>query len=126
MKHIHLFLSSVVLAFCSCSFEDCSGHKSRSLDQEMVKNEQAKFDEMPYDVVCYVNSISSDNNLRYASVRMQKDLTLKKNVENAFKISGLENVSDNEPELAVLMRLAWTSHDIFLFFATLMEEIVYG
>jgi hypothetical protein len=97
----------------------------------MVKNEQAKFDEMPYDVVCYVNSISSDNNLsdnnlRYASVRMQKDLTLKKNVENAFKISGLENVSDNEPELAVLMRLAWTSHDTFLFFATLMEEIVYG
>jgi hypothetical protein len=50
-------------------------------------------------------------------------LNMKEQVEQTFNIAGLENVDDNEPELAGIMRLAWIHHDPILFFAALMEEV---
>jgi hypothetical protein len=61
-------------------------------------------------------------NLRYVNCLTLSSLSLKKLVEQTFNISGLESISDNEPELACVMTLAHVSHDPFLLFQALIER----
>lgn len=65
-------------------------------------------------------------NLKNVNRFTRESLPLKKLVEQTFNISGLEGIDDNEPELAGVMRMAWTSHDPFLSFAALMEDVAVG
>jgi hypothetical protein len=130
MKYLNLMVLSVALAnsFCSCSnlVEDCSSNESKSSSETVNMNEKMKFNDLPVDMLFYLNSfleIRDQFSLKNVNSFSRNNLTLKNKVKQTFNISGLENFDDNEPELASVMRLAWISHDPSLFFAALMEEV---
>jgi hypothetical protein len=125
MKYIHLLISSIALSLCSCSTFDNSKYESKSL--ELVK--QSSLTGIPVDLLLYINSflgIQDQYYMRDLNKFTRNALTLKRKVEQTFHISGLDNIDDNEPELAGVMRLAWTSHNPILFFVGLVEQVVAG
>jgi hypothetical protein len=84
---------------------------------------------LPQDVLRYLNNflgIREQFYFKNLNRFTREALNMKDRVEKTFKISGLESVADNEPELAGVMRLAWTSHDPFLFFAGLLVDFISG
>lgn len=111
MKYTKFLISSLTLYVCLCS--------------NFVRT--AILDELPDDMLRYVNpylSYQEQDYFRNISGLTLTALTLKKKVEQIFNISGLENVADNEPELAGVLRLSWTSHDPFFAFVALMEDVL--
>jgi hypothetical protein len=129
MKYIHLLVSSLVLSFCSCSetFDDSSRNESKSSSETIKIREMAGFDGLPVDMLRYLNNFLENQDqfyLKNVNRFTRQALNMKEQVQHTFNISGLENVDDNEPELAGVMRLAWIRHDPFIFFAALMEEVV--
>jgi hypothetical protein len=123
MKYAHLFLLSLVPGSCSSSIED----NLNNIQNVPVK--KLSLEGMPSDMLRSIHDwlgIRDQNSMRLYNEDTLKALPLKKQVEQVFNISGLENVPDNAPELAGVMRLFWTSHDPFLFFAALMEDVVGG
>jgi hypothetical protein len=121
MKYICVLLSSLVLAVCSGSKFD---------DQNIVEvNVTTTFNDLHYKMIRLINTFMEPKdivNWRCVNCLTFSSLSLKKLVEQLFNISGLESISDNEPELAGVMALAHTSHDPVLFFAALMEDVVCG
>jgi hypothetical protein len=110
MKYTKFLISSLNLYVCLCS--------------NFVRT--AILDELPDDMLRYVNpylSYQEQDYFRNISGLTLTALTLKKKVEQIFNISGLENVADNEPELAGVLRFSWTSHDPFFAFVALMEDV---
>jgi hypothetical protein len=86
----------------------------------------AGFDGLPVDMLRYLNNFLENQDqfyLKNVNRFTRQALNMKEQVEQTFNITGLENVDDNEPELAGIMRLAWIHHDPFISFAALMEEV---
>jgi hypothetical protein len=128
MQYFHLLVSSLALSFCSCSesFDD-SRKESKSSSETINISEKASFNWLPVDMLRYLNNFLENQDqfyLKNVSRFTRNSLSLKKQVEQTFNISGLENFDDNEPELAGVMRLAWIKHDPLISFAALMEEVV--
>jgi hypothetical protein len=89
-------------------------------------NEKASFNSLPVDMLRYLNNFLGNRDqfyLKNVNRFTRKALNMKEQVMHLFNISGLENVDDNEPELAGIMMLAWNRHDPFLLFAELIEEV---
>jgi hypothetical protein len=130
MKYIFLILWSLVFASYSGSEVDDSKSESKSSSEHsMPSNMNSSFNMLPSDMIKYIAGFIDARDLiewRNVNVLNRSSLTLKWLVEQTFSIFGLENVADDEPELAGVMRLAWISHDDFIFFAALMEEVVGG
>jgi hypothetical protein len=125
MKYIFLVLSSLVLAFCSGPSEVIDSNNESKLSSE--KDTNSSFNRLPTDIIRLIATFMEPEeivNLRYMNCLTLSSLSLKRLVEQIFNISGLENISDNEPELAGVMRLAHTSHDPFLFFKALTNDII--
>jgi hypothetical protein len=123
MKYAHLFLLSLVPVSCSSSMAD----NSNNIPKAPVK--KSNLEGMPADMLRSIHGwlgTQDQSNMRLYNEDTRKALPLKKQVEQIFNISGLENVPDNAPELAGVMRLLWIRHDPFLFFAALMEDVVGG
>jgi hypothetical protein len=100
---------------------------SNNIPKAPVK--KSNLEGMPSDMLRSIHAwlgIQDQSNMRLYNEDTRKALPLKKQVEQIFNISGLENVPDNAPELAGVMRLLWISDDPFLFFAALMEDVVGG
>jgi hypothetical protein len=125
IKYIYLLLSmSLVLASCSGSKVD---------DQNKVKlkfgNGKATFNDLRYDMIRHIATFMEPTDIvtwRYVNCLTLYSLPLKKLVEQTFNIFGLESIADNEPELAGIMRFTHISHDPFLFFKALMNDVVGG
>jgi ankyrin repeat protein len=123
IKYICVLLSSLALASCSSLKFD---------DQNMVEfkngnDEKATFNDLRYDIIRHIATFMEPEdivNLRYVNSLTLSSLSLKKLVEQAFNISGLESIADNEPELAGVMRLAHDSHDHMLLFKALINDII--
>jgi hypothetical protein len=128
MKYIFLILWSLVFASYSGSEVDDSNSESKSSSEHSVpSNMNSSFNMLPSEMIRYIAGFIDARDLiewRNVNVLNRSSLTLKWLVEQTFSIFGLENVADDEPELAGVMRLAWISHDDFIFFAALMEEVV--
>jgi hypothetical protein len=130
MQYFHLLVSSLALSFCSCSesFDDSSNQSKSYLESETIYIiEKASFNWLPVDMLRYLNNFLEKQDqfyLKNVDRFTRQALNMKEQVEQTFNIAGLENVDDNEPELAGIMRLAWIRHDLFLFFSALMEEVV--
>jgi hypothetical protein len=127
MKYIHLLVSSLVLSFCSCSetFDD-SRKESKSSSETINISEKASFSVLSIDMLLYLNNFLGFRDqfcLKNVNRFTRDSLNLKERVMHLFHIYGLESFDDNEPELAGVMRLAWTSNDPFLFFAALFEDV---
>jgi hypothetical protein len=127
MRYTFLFLSSLLFSYCSGSKVSYLSSESKLLSE--VDRNQSSFNTLPFDTVKLTASYLDANDLVY--FRNFNSLTLfslplKMLVEQTFNISGLEGIDDNEPELAGVMRMAWTSHDPFLSFAALMEDVAVG
>jgi hypothetical protein len=127
MRYTFLFLSSLLFSYCSGSKVSYLSSESKLLSE--VDRNQSSFNTLPFDTVKLTASYLDANDLVY--FRNVNSLTLfslplKMLVEQTFNISGLEGIDDNEPELAGVMRMAWTSHDPFLSFAALMEDVAVG
>jgi hypothetical protein len=120
-------LLSTILVLASCS-----GPKVDDLNMVEFKNGndgKATFNNLSYHMIRLIATFMEPEdivNWRYVNCVTLSSLSLKKLVEQLFNISGLESISDNEPELAGVMALAHTSHDHMLFFTALMEDIVWG
>jgi hypothetical protein len=120
-----VLLSSLALASCSSLKFD---------DQNMVEfkngnDGKATFNDLRYDMIRHIATFIEPEdivNWRYVNCLTLSSLTLKKLVEQIFNIFGLESIADNEPELAGVMALAHTSHDPFIFFKALMNDVVKG
>jgi hypothetical protein len=130
MKYIFLILWSLVFASYSGSEVDDSNSESKSSSEHSVpSNMNSSFNMLPSDMIRYIAGFIDARDLikwRNVNVLNRSSLTLKWLVEQTFSIFGLENVADDEPELAGMMRLAWISHDHFILFTALMEEVVGG
>lgn len=117
MNFTHLFLTGLVLVSCSGSKVDVSNKSELKI----------KLDNLPSVLIWNIakflkpNGIAIMRNLNH-STRSSFPLSILVNM--IFNISGLEINADNEPELDNIMKLAWISHDHFLCFAALMEEVV--
>jgi hypothetical protein len=125
MKYIFLVLSSLVLAFCSGPSEVTDSNNESKLSSENDKN--SSFNRLPTDIIRLIATFMEPEeivNRRYVNCLTLSSLSLKRLVEQIFNISGLESISDNEPELAGVMRLARISHDPFLLFKALMNDII--
>jgi hypothetical protein len=126
MNYINLLVSGLAITFCSCS-EIFNDSRKLSLESETIKiREMAGFDGLPVDILRYLNNFLENQDqfyLKNVNRFTRQALNMKEQVEQTFNIAGLENVDDNEPELAGVMRLAWIHHDPFLFFSALMEEV---
>jgi hypothetical protein len=88
---------------------------------------KATFNDLRYDIIRHIATFIEPEdivNWSYADCLTLSSLTLKKLVEQIFNISGLESISDNEPELAGVMRFAYISHDHLLLFKAFMKEVV--
>jgi hypothetical protein len=130
MNYINLLVSGLAISFCSCSeiFNDSSNLSKLSSESETINIiEKASINGLPVDMLRYLNNFLENQDqfyLKNFNRFTRQALNMKEQVEKTFNISGLESVDDNEPELAGVMRLAWSHHDPFLFFAALMEEVV--
>jgi hypothetical protein len=126
IKYIYLLLStSLVLVSCSGSKVD----DQNKIEFNNVNDGTATFNDLRYDMIRHIATFMEPTDIvtwRYVNCLTLYSLPLKKLVEQLFNISGLESISDNEPELAGVMALAHTSHDPVLFFTTLMEDVVCG
>jgi hypothetical protein len=111
MKYLILLLSSLVLASCSDSeVEDSTTNASSPRPANRLGIE-----DIPLDLLRHMNDFLDNRdvfNLKNVNRFTRESLPLKKLVEQTFNISGLEGIDDNEPELAGVMRMAWTSHCI--------------
>jgi hypothetical protein len=120
-----VLLSSLALASCSSLTFD---------DQNMVEfkngnDGKATFNDLRYDIIRHIATFMEPKdivNWRYVNCLTLSSLSLKKLAEQTFDISGLESISDNEPELAGVLRLARISHDPFLLFKFLINDVVKG
>jgi hypothetical protein len=125
MKYICVLLSSIALA-------SCSGSKVDDLNKIEFKNgndEKATFNHLRYDMIRHIATFIEPEdivNWRYVNCLTLSSLTLKKLVEQIFNMSGLECIADNEPELAGVLRLVRISHDPFLLFKFLINDVVKG
>jgi hypothetical protein len=131
MKYIHLLVSSLALSLCSYSnlFDNDSSNESKLSSETVNVNVMVGITSLPQDVLRYLNNflgIREQFYFKNLNRFTREALNMKDRVEKTFKISGLESVADNEPELAGVMRLAWTSHDPFLFFAGLLVDFISG
>jgi hypothetical protein len=126
IKYICVLLSSLALASCSGSkFDDQNIVEVNNGNRKATTN----FNDLHYKMIGLISTFMEPKdivNWRCVNSLTFSSLSLKKLVEQLFNISGLECISDNEPELAGVMALAHTSHDPVLFFTTLMEDIVCG
>jgi hypothetical protein len=125
MKYFILLLSSLVLAFCSGPSEVTDSNNESKLSSENDKN--SSFSRLPTDIIRLIATFMEPGeivNWRYVNCLTLSSLSLKKLVEQIFNISGLECISDNEPELAGVLRFARNSHDPFLFFKALINDII--
>jgi hypothetical protein len=124
MKYICVLLSSLVLAVCSGSkFDDQNIVEVNNGNRKVTTT----FNDLHYKMIRLINTFMEPKdivNWRCVNCLTFSSLSLKKLVEQLFNISGLESISDNEPELAGVMALAHTSHDPVLFFSALMEDVV--
>jgi hypothetical protein len=87
------------------------------------------FNDLHYKMIRLITTFMEPKdifNWRCVNCLTFSSLSLKKLVEQLFNISGLESISDNEPELAGVMALAHISHDRVLFFTALLEDVVCG
>jgi ankyrin repeat protein len=113
-----------VLAYCSSlKFDDPNNIEFNNV------NGKATFNDLRYDMIRHIATFIEPEdivNWRYVNCLTLSSLSLKKLVEQIFNISGLECISDNEPELAGVMRLAHVSHDPFLLFKFLINDVVKG
>jgi hypothetical protein len=129
MKFIYLLLSSLSLASCSNGSEvDDSKSESKRSSEDAIASINSSFNGIAPDVIKYMTGFMDPKgmaNWRDLNSLTLFSLTLKQTVESIFHISGLENVADNEPELAGIKSLAWTAHDPFLLFTALMEEVAF-
>jgi hypothetical protein len=128
MKFIYLLLSSLALASCSNGSEvdDSKSETKRSPEDAMAISRNSSFNGIPPDMIKHIAGFMEPKdmaNWRNVNSLTRFSLTLKRTVESIFHISGLENVADNEPELAGIKSLAWTAHDPILLFTALMEEV---
>jgi hypothetical protein len=101
----------------------------RKIEFNNEKDGKATFNDLPYDIIRHIATFIEPEdivNWRYVNCLTLSSLTLKKLVEEIFNISGLESISDNEPELAGVLRLARISHDPFLLFKFLINDVVKG
>jgi hypothetical protein len=131
MKFIYLLLSSLALASCSNGSEvDDSKSKSKlSSEDPMTISRNSIFNGIPPDMIKHITGFMEPKdmaNWRDVNGLTRFSLSLKETVASIFNIAGLENVADNEPELAGIKSLAWTTHDPFLLFTALMEEVAFG
>jgi hypothetical protein len=88
---------------------------------------KATFNKLSYDMIRHIATFIEPEdivNWRYVDCLTLSSLSLKKLAEQTFDISGLESISDNEPELAGVLRLARISHDHLLLFKAFMKEVV--
>jgi hypothetical protein len=125
MKYFILLLSSLVLAFCSGPSEVTDSNNESKLSSENDKN--SSFNRLPTDIIRLIATFMEPGeivNWRYVNCLTLSSLSLKKLVEQIFNISGLESIADNEPELAGVLRLARISHDHFLLFKFLINDII--
>jgi hypothetical protein len=126
IKYIYLLLSTILV------LASCSGSKVDDLNMVEFNNGndgKATFNDLHYKMIRLIATFMEPKdivNWRNVNCLTLSSLSLKKLVEQAFSISGLESISDNEPELAGVMALAHTSHDPVLFFTALMEDVVCG
>lgn len=80
----------------------------------MSVSRNLSFNRKPHDMIRNIARFMEPEdiaNWRNVNTLALFSLHLKKIVEQIFNITGLESISDNEPELAGVMRLARTSHD---------------
>jgi hypothetical protein len=125
MKYFYLLLStSIALASCSSLKFD---------DQNKVEfnngNRKATFNDLRYDMIRHIATFMKPKEIvkfRYVNCLTLSSLSLKRLAQQTFNISGLENISDNEPELAGVMRLTHISHDPLPLFKSLMKDVVEG
>jgi hypothetical protein len=126
IKYIYLLLStSLVLASCSSLIFD----DQNKVEFKNGNDEKATFNDLRYDMIRHIATFIEPEdivNWRYVNCLTLSSLSLKRLVQQTFNISGLESISDNEPELAGVMRLAHDSHDHMLVFKALINDIVCG
>jgi hypothetical protein len=125
IKYVYLLLSSLVLASCSDSKVD--DHNKVRLKNG--NDGKATFNDLSYDMIRLIATFMKPKEIvtfRYVNCLTLDSFPLKKLVEKTFKIFGLESIADNEPELAGVMRFAHISHDPFILFKALMEDVVEG
>jgi hypothetical protein len=130
MKFIYLLLSSLALASCSNGSEvdDSKSKSNRSSEDAMTIRRNSSFNGIPPDMIKHITGFMEPKdmaNWRDVNGLTRFSLSLKETVASIFNIAGLENVADNEPELADIKRLAWTTHDPLLLFTALMEEVAF-
>jgi hypothetical protein len=129
MKYAFFLLVAFLLAYCSGSKIFNPSFESKSELGEINNEQKSSFNILPNDIVRLIAGFLDAKHITYLRVVNSltfHSITLKVAVELIFKISGLESIDDNEPELAGVMRMAWTSYDPLLSFAALMEEVVVG
>jgi ankyrin repeat protein len=124
MNYICVLLSRIALACCSSlKFDDPNNIEFNN------GNGKATFNLLRYDMIRHIATFIEPEdivNWRYVNCLTLSSLSLKRLVEQTFDISGLECISDNEPELAGVLRLARISHDPFLLFKFLINDVVKG
>jgi hypothetical protein len=131
MKFIYLLLSSLALASCSngSEFDDSKSESKLSSEDPMTISRNSIFNGIPPDMIKHITGFMEPKdmaNWRDVNSLTRFSLSLKETVASIFNIAGLENVADNEPELAGIKSLAWTTHDPLLLFTALMEEVAFG
>jgi hypothetical protein len=94
----------------------------------MTIRRNSSFNEIPPDMIKHITGFMEPKdmaNWRDVHGLTRFSLSLKETVASIFNIAGLENVADNEPELAGIKSIAWTTHDPLLLFTALMEEVAF-
>lgn len=120
MRYAHLLVSSLALSFCSSSnlVDDDSNYESNAAELEKIKNEnKTSFNHMPADIITHINGfIGKADFFRLRSVNKTawNALTLKRRVQETFKIAGLDNVTDNEPDFSRVLKLPSDSFNFAL------------
>jgi hypothetical protein len=102
----------------------CSGSQVDDKNEAELRN---TMDNLPSDMIRKIAGFLEHkdmSNWRNVNTLTRLYLPLKAMVQLIFDISLPGSISDNEPELQNIMRLSWISHDYFLCFTALMEEVV--
>jgi hypothetical protein len=102
----------------------CSGSQVDDKNETELRN---TMDNWPSDMIRKIAGFLEHkdmSNWRNVNTLTRLSLPLKAMVQLIFDISVPGSISDNEPELQNIMRLSWISHDYFLCFTALMEEVV--
>jgi hypothetical protein len=120
MRYAHLLVWSLALSFCSSLnlVDDDSNYESNAAELEKIKNDnKTSFNHMPADIITHINGFIGNADffrLRSVNKTAWNALTLKRRVQQTFKIAGLDNVTDNEPDFSWVLKLPSDSFNFAL------------